>query len=327
MTHTIIRFDCRCPAFSPAEPQEVFQAALDMAEWADDKGFTALVLSEHHGAEDGYLPSPLVMAGAVAGRAPRIPITIAALLLPLHDPVRVAEDLAVLDLLSGGRVSVVAGLGYRPEEYALFDVPWEARGKRMEQQLETMLRAWSGEALEVDGHQVQVTPLPATRPHPTVFVGGSTELAARRAARLGLGFWPALHDPELEQAYQDECERVGKEPGMVAMPPPEYSTVFVAEDPDDGWERLGPHLLHDTVAYKSWQRAGQRSAVESDASTVEELRAGGLFRILTPAECIEHAQRTKALALHPMCGGIPPDVAWESLRLVESEVLPQLTQT
>ena len=321
----MIRFDCRCPAFSPAEPREIFEAALDMAAWADEQGLAGLVLSEHHGSEDGYLPSPLLMAGAVVGRTPRIPITIAALLLPLHDPVRVAEDLAVLDLLSGGRVTVVAGLGYRPEEYALFDVPWEARGKRMEQQLETMLKAWSGEPLEVDGHRVPVTPRPVTTPHPTVFVGGSTELAARRAARLGLGFWPAVHDPELERIYREECDRVGNEPGTVAMPPPQFSTVFVAEDPDEGWERIGPHLLHDTVTYKAWQRAGQRSAVESDAETVESLRESGLFRILTPEECVEHTVRTETLLLHPMCGGIPPDVAWESLRLIEAEVLPRLS--
>jgi alkanesulfonate monooxygenase SsuD/methylene tetrahydromethanopterin reductase-like flavin-dependent oxidoreductase (luciferase family) len=322
----MIRFDCRCPAFSPAEPTELFQAALDMAEWADQQELTAIVLSEHHGTDDGYLPAPLVMAGAMVGRTRRIPINVAALLVPLHHPVRIAEDLAVLDLLSGGRVSVVAGLGYRPEEYALFDRPWDGRGADMEDQLRTMLAAWTGEPLEVNGHEVRVTPTPASQPHPIVFVGGSTEIAAKRAARLGLHFQPAIGDPELERIYLEECERLGHEPGLVAMPPGAVSMVFVSKDPDALWDEIGPNLLHDTTSYKGWQRKGQRSAVESDASTVEELRAGGLFEILTPDETLQHARTTGALLLHPMCGGIPPEVAWESLRLMESEVLPRLPE-
>src|ERR687893_2814439 len=103
----------RAPASGPASPAELYGASLDMAAWADRVGIGSIVLSEHHGAEDGFLPSPVVAAAAIAGRTEHITITIGALLLPLHDPVRVAEDLAVLDLLSRGRVSTVLGLGYR----------------------------------------------------------------------------------------------------------------------------------------------------------------------------------------------------------------------
>ena len=105
---------------------------------------------------------------------------------------------------------------------------------------------------------------------------------------------------------------MGNEPGMVAMPGPQVATVFVAEHPESRWEEIGPNLLHDTVTYKSWQRAGQRSAIDSDASTVDELRESGIFEILTPADAVEHARSTGQLLFHPMCGGIPPALAWRA---------------
>ena len=126
---TFIRFDMRAPAWGPASAAELHAATLDMAEWADRVGFDSIVVSEHHGSEDGFLPSPIVAAAAIAGRTKTAGISISALLAPLHDPVRVAEDLAVLDLLSDGRVTTILGLGYRPEEYEMFGVPvGRARG-------------------------------------------------------------------------------------------------------------------------------------------------------------------------------------------------------
>ena len=124
---TFIRFDMRAPASGPASAAELHTATLDMAEWADRLGFDSIVVSEHHGAEDGFLPSPIVAAAAIAGRTKRAGISISALLAPLHDPIRIAEDLAVLDLLSEGRVTTILGLGYRPEEFAVFNVPLKQR--------------------------------------------------------------------------------------------------------------------------------------------------------------------------------------------------------
>ena len=121
---TFIRFDMRAPSWGPATAAELHTATLEMAEWADRVGFDSAVVSEHHGAVDGFLPSPIVAAAAIAGRTERIGISISALLAPLHDPIRIAEDLAVLDLLSEGRVTTIIGLGYRPEEYEMFAAPW-----------------------------------------------------------------------------------------------------------------------------------------------------------------------------------------------------------
>jgi alkanesulfonate monooxygenase SsuD/methylene tetrahydromethanopterin reductase-like flavin-dependent oxidoreductase (luciferase family) len=328
MAMSIIRFDMRTPGFDAAQARTQYAAALEMATWADEKGFDMLVLSEHHGSEDSYLPSPLVMAGAVAGATTRIPINIAALLVPLHDPIRLAEDIAVVDLISGGRISIVAGLGYRPVEYAMFDREWKRRGKRMDENLEVMIKAWTGESFEYEGQTVQVTPLPLQQPHPMILVGGSAEPAAKRAARFGLGLFLPLADEHLTEVYEQECRRLGKEPGMVLAPNEmQPGTLFVAEDPDKAWNELGPHLLHDAMTYKSWQTPDIRSSVSSGATTIDELRAEGVYQVLSPDECVALAGELGpfgAFTHHPLCGGTPPDLGWASLELFVDKVLPRV---
>ncbi len=328
MAMAIVRFDMRAPGLDRHQSHAQFTTALEMARWADQKGFDMLVLSEHHGTDDGYLPSPLVMAGAVAGATERIPINIAALLVPLHDPLRLAEDIAVLDLLSGGRISIVAGLGYRPVEYAMFEREWKRRGKRMDECLDVMIKAWTGEPFEYEGETVQIKPLPLQQPHPMIMIGGSGEAAAKRAARFGLGFFPPLGDDHLVEVYNQECDRLGKPRGLVLAPSKlQPGTVFVAEDPDRMWNEVGPYLLHDAVTYKSWQTPDIRSSVSSSATTVDELRAEGVYQVLTPDECVALAQELGpfgAITHHPMCGATPPDLGWASLELFADKVLPRM---
>src|SRR5262252_3947252 len=112
-----MRFDMRAPAHG-APAAALYGAALDMCEWGERNGCVAVQVSEHHASPDGYLPAPLALAAAMAGRTRKIPIQVAALLLPLHDPIAIAEQMAVLDLVSGSRISHIVAVGYRPEEYA-----------------------------------------------------------------------------------------------------------------------------------------------------------------------------------------------------------------
>jgi alkanesulfonate monooxygenase SsuD/methylene tetrahydromethanopterin reductase-like flavin-dependent oxidoreductase (luciferase family) len=326
LTHLTIRFDLRCPAFSPATHAELYAACLEQCAWADERGFESVVLSEHHGVEDGYLPSPLVMAGAVAGRTRRALISISALLVPLHDPVRLAEDIAVLDLASGGRVVIVAGIGYRDGEFEMFGVERRGRGSLMESHVELMRRAWTGEPFEHRGHTVTVRPTPVTRPHPTILVGGSTEVAARRAARLRLPFMPAIGDQSLADLYYAECRRQGYEGGWVMLPHgPGF--VHVSEDPERAWSQILPHAQYDARTYASWQQPGMRSEVTTYASTPEELRASGVYAVVTPDECVELARKEGSLVFHPLMGGLSPDLGWESLELFASKVLPRLERS
>ena len=115
-----MRFDMRGPGATPDQRADLYQAAIDMAAWADGCGCVSVVLSEHHRSPDGYLPSPLPLAGAMAAVTKTTPIVVAATLLPFYDPVRLAEDMIVLDHISRGRMMFVLGIGYRPEEYDLY---------------------------------------------------------------------------------------------------------------------------------------------------------------------------------------------------------------
>jgi len=320
-----LRFDMRAPADGPAGIRELYEAAIQMSVWGEEHGALSIVLSEHHASPDGYLPSPLLLAAAIAARTSTVPITVAALLVPLHDPVRLAEDMAVLDVMSGGRVAYVAGLGYRPEEYSMFGRSLAGRGRRMDECLTVLQRAWSGDEFEYDGRTVRVTPLPTTPGGPLLLYGGGTAAAARRAARFGLGFFAQAAVPGLEDTYRDECARLGKEAGMCVVPAAgTATTIFVAEDVDRAWENIGPFMLHDACMYASWL-GDAAAASKSTALTVEDLRAeAGAYRVLMPNEAVDYASRHGALTLHPLCGGCPPELAWETLHLVADRVLPAL---
>src|SRR5688500_520425 len=122
MALVALRYDLRSPAWAATPHSELYRACLEQAAWGDQLGLTALTLSEHHGWEAGYMSSPFTMASAVAARTQRIAITIAAALLPLHDPIRLAEQIATVDIIAGGRVNFVAGAGYADHEFEMAGV-------------------------------------------------------------------------------------------------------------------------------------------------------------------------------------------------------------
>ncbi|MGY1578757.1 LLM class flavin-dependent oxidoreductase [Streptomyces sp. MN13] len=228
MPVTVVRFNLVEPRATPASLGARYRAALEMAAYADTHGVTTVQTEEHHGVADNWLPSPFVFAGAVLGATRRIAVTVAAAIGPLYDPLRLAEDIAVLDLLSGGRLVTVAGIGYRAAEYERAGVPWARRGRLQDELLETLLRAWTGEEFAYRGRTVRVTPRPFTEPHPLLLVGGSSRAAARRAARLGLPFFA-------EGVYRvltpDECVARGADQ-LVLHP-------LVGGMPvDEGWRSL-----------------------------------------------------------------------------------------
>jgi alkanesulfonate monooxygenase SsuD/methylene tetrahydromethanopterin reductase-like flavin-dependent oxidoreductase (luciferase family) len=169
---------------------------------------------------------------------------------------------------------------------------------------------------------VQVTPRPGRRP--TLFVGGSVPAGAKRAARLRLPFMSAADDRSLKDVYDAECEAVGFTEGFAVIPrAPTY--VHVAEDPEKAWAQIGPHVLHDARSYDEWQKPDQHSAVHVHASDLDAVKASGVYQVLTPDEAVEHAQRSHTIILHPLIGGLPPEIGWQSLELFGSEVLPRLS--
>lgn len=322
MTMIALRYDLRVPPFSGATHADLYRACLDQCAWGDDLGIDLVVLSEHHGVDDGYLSAPLTLAAAVAGRTKRIQVNIAAVLVPLHDPIRLAEQMATLDLVSGGRVGYVCGLGYRHEEFEMAGVDRAQRGRLLEEYVGVMRRAWTGQPFEWRGREVVVTPKP--RSEPLLLIGGSTPIAARRAARLRLGFFPAVGDPKLAELYEAECAKLGFT-GFVMLPGgPGF--VHVCEDPEREWQRIAPHALYEAQTYASWQTPDQRSQVHVEANGIEELRRSGVYKVVTPDECVALGKEFGRIVLHPMMGGIAPDVAWRSLELFAAKVLPRLRE-
>jgi alkanesulfonate monooxygenase SsuD/methylene tetrahydromethanopterin reductase-like flavin-dependent oxidoreductase (luciferase family) len=298
-----------------------------MTEWAETRGALAAVLCEHHMASDGYLPSPTVMAAALAARTTRIPIMVSIVILPLYDPVRLAEEMCVLDILSNGRVSFVAAIGYRPAEYEMYGVDFGRRGAIAEEKLGVLLQAKTGEPFEHEGRRIHVTPPPVTPGGPRVAWGGGSVAAARRAGRHGLDFLAQKGDPALQVAYEEEARANGLEPGVCRLPPRDAATtVFVADDLDSAWDELGPYLMHDVRSYAEWNEGNVDTASLSFAATAEELREENVsHRILTVEQAIERVRSGAPLPLHPLIGGLPPEIAWRYLKTVVEQVMPALT--
>lgn len=316
MLYTIMRFDMRGPAFSVSRP-ELYKAALDMAEYGDRNGFGAFSISEHHGSADGYLPSPLVLAGGFAARTRQMTIMLSAMVVPLHDPLRLAEDLAVLDQMSNGRALLVAAGGYVASEYAMFDKDMTKRGGAVAEIIQTLRKAWTGEPFEYNGRTVRVTPTPVQSSIP-IWMGGSVPAAAKRAGKYADGFH--THDAELYQIYFDEAKANGKNPMPFRQPGPGF--VHVAEDPEAEWEKIAPHAMHEMNAYGKWATEGVTTSIYHEVNSIEELKASGGYAVVTPDECIELGRKYGAILLHPLMGGLDPALAWKSLELYVNKVLP-----
>jgi alkanesulfonate monooxygenase SsuD/methylene tetrahydromethanopterin reductase-like flavin-dependent oxidoreductase (luciferase family) len=312
----MLRFDMRAPD-GGASTTDLYRTAIEMAEWGEDNGCVSTLISEHHTSSDGYLPSPIVLATAIAARTTRTPIIVGALLLNFYDPIKLAEDMVVLDIISGGRVSYVIGLGYRPEEHAMFGVDMHTRGALMDRNLDVLRRALAGERFEHDGRTVHVTPRPVTPGGPSLAYGGHSIAAARRAGRLGLNLFAEGGSSTLVDAYNEAAHDAGVTPGFAYIPSAESPTsVFVAEDVDRGWREMGPYLMHDVAMYREWMGDNRAAASRSEANSVEELRAEhGPYRILSVDEAVAQIRTGMPLGLQPLCGGLPPELAWPSVHL------------
>jgi alkanesulfonate monooxygenase SsuD/methylene tetrahydromethanopterin reductase-like flavin-dependent oxidoreductase (luciferase family) len=321
----IMRFDMRAPSFG-ASTTELYAAALEMAAFAESRGALAAAVCEHHTMADGYLPSPLVLATAMAARTSTLPIMTAALILPLYDPIRLAEDMVVLDIISGGRVSYILAVGYRPEEFEHHGADFGRRGRLVEDQLALLLRAKSGEPFEHEGRHIHVTPAPVTPGGPVVIWGGGSPAAAKRAARFGLDFIAQGGGQELEEIYANEARANGRQPGFCMIPPTDLATtIFVADDLDAAWAELGPHLLHDVRSYAAINPGNTHTASLSTATSVEELRADDrTHRIVTVDEAVSMMRAGTPLPLQPLVGGLAPEIAWRYLRTVTDEVMHRL---
>lgn len=321
-----ISFDMRAPEWgTPA--RELYGAAVEMAAYADRIGLESIGLMEHHGSEDGYLPQPFTLCAAMASVTKNIRFNLGAVILPLHDPVMVAEQVAILDLISDGRANVIFGAGYVPYEFAMFGKSVKDRAKLMDSGVELILRALRGERFEMNGRPVFVRPLPKRAPEDIIMVGGGVPASARRAARFDVGFGPMM--PEIVDIYLEECAKLGRPPRQYWRPVPGMPlAVHLCEDPEQGWQAIERHAVHVITEYAKW------AALEGDGSNSPfkgltdpaVLRQAGLFAAWTPDQLIERIPSLPdkgSIGLQPLLGGLSPVEGWKSLKLLEAN-LPRI---
>lgn len=269
------QFTLQIPPWDDRDHARLYADVLDLAARADGAGFDSVWLAEHHGAQDGYIPSTLVFLAALAARTERVELGTAVLLAPFHDPLRIAEDAAVADAISGGRLNLGLGLGWAPEEYRMFGVDPKGRGRRLDEFVEVLRRAWTQERFSFEGdfyryEDVSITPKP--KRVPPVWLGGMADRAIERAARLGDGhFPPSTSGPEGMAAHADQVlaarQRLGVEgPYRFGM----FAAVGIGTDPDDGWASIRDGVLHVRGSYMLWAQGKRDVSGARDAAAVFE---------------------------------------------------------
>ena len=245
----------------PGDPRsdvDLYREALDLATEAEGLGFDSVWTSEHHFADDAYAPALFPLSAAIAARTTSIAIGTGLVLAPLHRPLRLAEDAAVVDLISVGRFVLGLGLGWLEWEFEALEVPFHERARRMVQAIETCRQAWGDGLVEDAG--VAVFPKPARPGGPPIWLGGHREPAVRRAAALADG-WMA-GEPDVEtfgvQAgwLADELDRGGRSTEAVEVAG--YWPVFVGRDPERAWEQVRSHLHYMQWKYDDSERARGR---------------------------------------------------------------------
>ncbi|HUV10066.1 MAG TPA: LLM class flavin-dependent oxidoreductase [Acidimicrobiia bacterium] len=326
MPRLSLHYDLRHPGAFGVSGKDLYAAALDQIAWADAHGFTTVGFGEHHQSPDGYLPSPLLVAAAVAARTTRIRCQVSTILAPLYDPIHLAEDIAVVDNLLGGRLDVAIAAGYVRDDFDAFGKDYAGRGQYMEEIVPFLRAAWTGEPFEHEGRTVRVTPRPVQDPMP-ILMGGSVPATIRRAARLADGYRPPM--PGLWKVYREACAEVGKpDPGPLPRQGPIFLWVVASADKnEDAWARLTPHILHQINSYAEWTHAafGQASGPFVPTHDVTDVRQGGAYQVCTPEETVELAASLGDdgdLRFSPLLAGIEPAWSNEMLALVERAVLP-----
>ncbi|MBT6273962.1 MAG: LLM class flavin-dependent oxidoreductase [Chromatiales bacterium] len=312
------------------------QETLTEAEHAEACGFSGFFFGEHHQDKDGFLPSPLVVAAAAAARTSTIEIGTSVILLPLHHPIRVAEDLATLDAIAGGRARLGVGLGYQPADFDMFGIDASKRVEIFEECMAVLRHCFSGERFSYTGKHYQVenvrmTPRPIAQPTP-IWIGAWAPQAVRRAGALGdawvIGPSASLSDVEpLVDVYHEAAARAGVKPKLVLM-----RDGWVANTRREADEVYGPEVM--TAYQYYWQnRALAFQGIESkSAFTLENLAVDRII-MGTPEDCVEQLKRWQQVIgadevmlrlRHAHSGGPPHARIMNAIELFGREVIPAL---
>lgn len=325
-------YDFRNPRQWRQPTDRLYAETLDQIAWGDDHGFDDVWLSKHHFIEDGYLPSILPLAAAIAARTKRIRIASGVLLMPFHNPLRLAEDIAVVDVISGGRFEFGVGVGFKHEEFDSFNVAFKECGARTNQSLEIIRRALSGEKVTFkseffDFKNIRLTPEPIQKPHPPIWLGGFTPAALRRAARYGDGFTVPGATREVYDQYVAELKKENRPTDNIRFASAVWCLV-VSNDPEKTFAEAADHVIYQANNYSKWLSAAGLNPLSEQLQDHEQLRKSGLLQVLAPDAAVEMI-RTFAKAVPithfyswTLPPGLPPQWARTHLELFASKVIP-----
>jgi probable F420-dependent oxidoreductase len=305
------------------------------AQLAEASGFDSCFFGEHHQDHDGFLPSPLIVATAVAARTHSLRVGTSVLLLPLHHPVHVAEDAITLDLVSKGRVVLGVGIGYQPADFHAFGLPMEHRVALFEESVEILRLCWAGERFSFRGkhytlEDVQIRPRPFQASGPPLWIGASVPAAARRAGRLADGF-VGTPSTTLETAtrladiYKDAARQARRQFEVIQM-----RDAWVAHTRAEADRVYGPHVM---AAYRYyWEhRLSEFKDLSADTQFTLDNLAPDRLILGDPETCVREFQRwqkatgasTFLLRLrHAHSGGPPHQEIMAAIRLFGERVLP-----
>lgn len=312
-------------------PDTDFYAAMfEQIAYADEIGFETIWTTEHHFVDDGYLAAVMPMMAAIGARTKRIKVGSFVLLAPFYHPLRLAEDAALIDVISGGRLRLGIGVAYRPEEFEIFQIPRTERLSRTLETIEILKLAWRGERFSFEGKHFQfknarVLPKPVSANGPELLWGGMNPKSIKRSAKLDLGFACNLGAEELAK-YHDALRELGKDPANYSV----INTrgVYVADSEDQAWNEIAPGLLYQMELYGKWLGQGGIESGDHYRPDADALRKSAIIgppkRVAEQLlEVIAHTTATE-LALSIQVPGLDPKLALKSLKRFGTEVFPRL---
>ena len=319
--------------FIPSEGGHFYKESLEEVTRAEELGFDSVWMEEHHSVTNHYWPSPLTVLAGFATRTSRMMLGTDILVAPFYHPVRLAEDVAMLDVMSGGRMTLGIAIGYKPDEFALYGADLPKRGARFEEQLAIMTRLWSGERVEFRGAYFAVEgrlePPPLTTPHPPVWIGGWGDLTLKRAARLADNWIPG---PTADLTRLLDGKRAFLAHRVTAGRPTEVTEwpltrdVIIADTDRRARELAEDHIM---VAYRKEYAGGWRHPfIDASVATDLDRLRDGRFIIGGPAECVRQIRRfvTEYGMTHLICRTFFPGMShahiMRELELIAEEVMP-----
>lgn len=323
-------YDFRNPAQWQRPATDVYAEILDVAAWSETVGFTGAWVPEHHRAEDSYMPSPLIALTAIAARTKTLKLGSAVALAPLYHPVRFAEDCAVLDIFSNGRLEMALAIGYRRRETEAYGVDFSKRGSRFDEFLHIIRKLWAGETVSFEGkhftiNNASIAPL-SPRGQIPLYIGGFAEKALERVAKYGDGYFG---NEEMRDVYAAKLREQGKDPAITPIRIPGLFTV-VAQDPEKALHELAPYYHHVNNLYGVWSSEDNAIGLDNAAlkpMTLDAFKQSGILEILTPAAAIAKfkAIQSRSPVEHYMMmkpPGLPAEKFVEYAEVFAKEVIP-----